>query len=382
MSDSSVSLRVLIVDDSPEDRALYRRLIAKAGQCECAIREVGTGQEGLALYRKDGCDCILLDYCLPDLSGLEFLDKLADEEVGLSTSVIMLTGEGTEFVASEAMERGAQDYLVKADLTADLLSRTIRYATHRQHIQGQNRTLIENLASRNKEILQLAYAMTHDLQTPLASLTGTIDVLERHIGNLADEKTRTWLSRINQSVDRMTTMLDDLMTYARAGNEEIKVQCVEAEEVIDQILLEMIENASAKNVTFDVRRPLPSVAGDPTQIYRIFANLIGNAVKYAPANGGISVVVSGSIEGHSARFEIRDNGPGIDPGFLKKVFLPFKRATHKKAGSGIGLATVLRMVEQHAGRVWLESDGESGTTAFVELPTACCAHGAPEVVAV
>lgn len=382
MTDTSTDLKILIVDDSPEDRELYRRLIIQAGQCECVIQDAETGEEGLALCRKYSYDCLLLDYNLPDMSGLEILEELANENGELGTPVVMLTGEGTEFVASEAMERGAEDYLVKGDLTADSLTRTIRYAIYRQHIKMHNRTLIANLSSRNEEILQLAYAMTHDLQTPLASLTGSVDVLVRHLGDEADEKTKTWLVRMSQSIDRMTTMLDDLMSYARAGSEEVTMQCVETEDLIDQLLLEMIETASAKDITLDVTRPLPAVTGDPAQVYRIFSNLIGNAMKYAPANEGARVAISASTEGDCVRFEIQDNGPGIDPKFLEKVFLPFKRATHKETGSGLGLATVHRIVEQHAGRVWLESDGKSGTTAIVELPTACQEAVSMEVVPV
>lgn len=378
MIEASTSLRILIVDDSPEDRELYRRYLVKAGQCDYDFIEAETGEEGLARCRKEKPDCVLLDYNIPDLDGLNFLDELANDDGGISTPIVMLTGEDNEFVAAEAMERGAQDYIIKGDVNPSSISRAVRYAIHRQTTQSQNKRLIGNLSSRNQEILQLAYAMTHDLQTPLASLTGTVDALERHLEDRSDDQTSKWLVRINQSVNRMTRMLDDLMTYVRAGNEKVDMQSVEMEELIDQILLEMVEVASKKDITFDVARPFPRITGDPKQVYRIFSNLIGNGVKYASADGDVHITISATTRNDSVQFRIVDNGPGIDPKFLDKVFLPFKRATHKEEGSGIGLATVRRIVEQHNGRVWLESDGRSGTTAVVDLPSVKSEAAIPE----
>ncbi len=379
MADASMSLKILIVDDSPEDRELYRRYLVKAGQCDYSFLEAEAGEDGLARCREGKPDCVLLDYNMPDMDGLAFLDELAGEKEDVSIPIVMLTGEDNEFVAAEALERGAQDYIIKGDVNPSSISRAVRYAIHRQMTQLQHKQLIGNLSSRNDEILQLAYAMTHDLQTPLASLTGTADALERHLEDRCDEQTGKWLMRINQSVNRMTRMLDDLMTYVRAGNEKVDMQSVEMEDLIDQILLEMVEAASKKDITFDVARPFPSVTGDPKQVYRIFSNLIGNGVKYAPADGNVHIALSATSLNDSVQFRIVDNGPGIDPKFLDKVFLPFKRATHKEEGSGIGLATVRRIVEQHNGRVWLESDGRSGTTAVVELPHAQNEAAIPEV---
>jgi len=228
--------------------------------------------------------------------------------------------------------------------------------------------LIENLETRNREILQLAYAMTHDLQTPLASLAGAVDALERSLPDGTDDAAARWLSVICQSVERMTSMLDDLMSYARSGSEEIKLKAIDVNAQIGQVIGDCAEASRRQNVVVRVVASIPALHGDERQIYRVFSNLIGNAIKYADLNKPSQVIISGTQAGAFVQFEIQDEGVGIDPRFLTDVLLPFKRANHKVKGSGLGLATVHRIITRHGGTIRLESDGVCGTTVIFSLP--------------
>jgi carbon storage regulator CsrA len=133
--------RVLIVDDNPEDRATYRRLMSADRVGEYVVTESESGEEGLRLCKNEMPDCVLLDYRLPDLSGLEFLAELARDEAACRVPVVMLTGHGDEMVAVEAMKGGAQDYLVKRYITGERLQSAVYNAMARGLLRSSVRTV-------------------------------------------------------------------------------------------------------------------------------------------------------------------------------------------------------------------------------------------------
>jgi CheY-like chemotaxis protein len=128
--------RILVIDDCPEDRELYRRLIAQGEEAAYLFWETGSGEEGLQLYHSEHPDCVVLDYNLPDLDGLEFLAKLPPEPNVELPPIVMLTGQGNEMVAVEALKRGAEDYLVK-DRAAEQLKRIVCAAMEKAALQSQ-----------------------------------------------------------------------------------------------------------------------------------------------------------------------------------------------------------------------------------------------------
>src|SRR5262249_6434913 len=125
---SQISLTVLLIDDSPEDRALYRYFLHSAVSSIPTCVEAATGEDGLRLCQTSQPDCLVLDFNLPDMNGFEFLDALQAETTPLPYPVVILTGQGSERIAVQAMQRGVQDYLVKDNLSADALRRAIHNA--------------------------------------------------------------------------------------------------------------------------------------------------------------------------------------------------------------------------------------------------------------
>ncbi len=260
-----------------------------------------------------------------------------------------------------------------------LIGRTVRVeglvSTHTQKLTAINeqqvRTNLE-LQHRNQEILRLCYAMTHDLQTPLASLAGGVDALEHRLDGASPDQMK-WMDRIRSSAQRMVGMLDDLMVYARMGTEEIETEPVNLGERICLAVDELHPQAAQKGVRIQFGDPAARqcmVMGDRKIIVRVLMNLVGNAIKYVGADAEGTVDITMSPRGEVVRICVRDNGPGIDPALLDEVFEPFRRASAGTSGTGLGLSIVRRYVTTMGGRVWLESDGRTGTTAVVELPSA------------
>ena len=247
---------------------------------------------------------------------------------------------------------------------------------HTARVQQQHEQTTIELKHRNQEILRLCYAMTHDLQTPLASLTGGVDALEHRLDSATSDQVK-WMDRIRTSAQRMVAMLDDLMVYARMGTEEFEAAPVDLCERIRVVLEELQPQAEQKGVRIDCQAmatPECTVLGDRRFMVRVLTNLIGNAVKYIDAPDGGEVVVWLGVQGRFARLTVTDNGPGIAPALLDEVFQPFRRASAGTDGTGLGLSLVRRYVTAMGGRVWLESDGEHGTTAVMELPLAATGY--------
>ncbi len=248
-------------------------------------------------------------------------------------------------------------------------------ATHTRDLTAINRrqeqTHLE-LEHRDAEILRLCYAMTHDLQTPLASLAGGVDALEHQLDGASPDQMK-WMDRIRASTHRMVTMLDELMVYARTGTEEIDSEPVDLCERVQIAVEELQPLAEKKRVHIQCQcdsQGRCAALGDRKTINRVLMNLIDNAIKYVEADGVGIVQVSVTVAGGIGRITIQDNGPGIDPALLDEVFQPFRRASAGTPGTGLGLSIVRRYVTAMGGRVWLESDGRTGTTAVVELPLA------------
>ena len=248
-------------------------------------------------------------------------------------------------------------------------------STHTQKLtainEQQERTNLE-LQHRNQEILRLCYAMTHDLQTPLASLAGGVDALEHRLDGASPDQMK-WMDRIRGSAQRMVGMLDDLMVYARMGTEEIESEPVTLGEPVRIAIDELQAPATQKGIRIDFSedagRPCV-VMGDQKIIVRVLMNLLSNAIKYVEADADGTVKITLISQGEFVRIAVQDSGPGITPALLDEVFEPFRRASPGTTGTGLGLSIVRRYVTTMGGRVWLESDGRTGTTAFVELPSA------------
>ncbi len=360
--------RILIVDDSAEDRESYRRLLREDSTYEYEISETDSGEDGLARCTSGEPDCVLLDYHLPDLDGLEFLNELFGMESDSRTAVVMLTGVGNATVAVEAMKNGAQEYLVKGEFSQNEFQRAVDSAIQKNELMMALDRQRGELARSNEELSQFAYAAAHDLQAPLRRTKAFCELLQANYSGQFDEEGEEYLQFIVQCTNQMQELVSELLEYGRAGTSPRKPAAVRGTEAVDEAISNLaiqIEECNA-NVTHD---DLPVVVADHIQLVQVFQNLLGNAIKYH-GDRTPEVKVSASQEGTLARFAVQDNGIGIDPQYADQVFAVFRRlhSEDEYAGSGIGLATCRKIVQRHGGTIWFESQPGEGSTFFFTIP--------------
>ena len=226
----------------------------------------------------------------------------------------------------------------------------------------------EELARSNAELEQFAYVASHDLQEPLRMVSSFVEILAAdHKGKLGEEADKH-IGFILDGSSRMKALIDDLLAYSRVGTGEVTKSPVDCEEVlvhVTQDLGAVIEESAAKII----HDPLPVVPGDPTQLGQLFQNLVSNALKF---RGETPPHIYISVEERAGEwlFQVQDDGIGIEPRHFERIFQMFQRVHHRSEypGTGIGLAMCKKIVDNHGGRIWIESEIGKGTTFFFCLP--------------
>ncbi|MCR1807349.1 ATP-binding protein [Stenotrophomonas geniculata] len=250
-------------------------------------------------------------------------------------------------------------------------------------VEELNRQLegkVAQVSEVNRELEAFSYSVSHDLRAPLRHVAGFSDKLSRHLGDAADDKSRHYLEVISSSARRMAALIDDLLVYARLGRAAMRQQAVDMQSLVadtramlDSNLQAEAENSGhAHHVEWSIA-PLPIVVGDENMIRQVWLNLLGNAVKYSGNREPAKIRVDYQPQpdgGH--QFTVSDNGAGFDMAYAGKLFGVFQRL-HKASdypGTGIGLASVRRVLTRHGGRIWAEAEPDVGATFHFYLPPA------------
>jgi len=265
--------------------------------------------------------------------------------------------DGSEFFANGVMDalRDEQGKLIGfAKIMSD--------ETARKNLQ-------DSLTESNTALEQFAYAASHDLQEPLRTMSAYSELLGREFKGKLGEDADKMLAFIVSASARMTTLVRDLLEYARMTTQEDRPSSAAIDEDLEAAIthLEEAVKASGATITHD---PMPVLEVDRGQMVRLFQNLIGNAIKYRQAGRQAEVHVSAEQKGSEWVISVRDNGMGFDPADAAKIFEPFKRL-HTAAdipGTGVGLAICRRIVQTLGGRIWAESQPGQGATFCFTLP--------------
>jgi PAS domain S-box-containing protein len=226
----------------------------------------------------------------------------------------------------------------------------------------------EELVRSNQDLEKFAYVASHDLQEPLRSVAGALQLLEKrykgHLGSDADQ----FIKFAVDAVKAMKQLIEDLLAYSRIGTRGNPFRLVEVEQVLGRALANLRSAVfqSQAEITCD---PLPELVADPVQLAQVFQNLILNAIKFRREEAP-RVHVTATKEGDKWVFSVRDNGIGIEERHLDRIFIIFQRLHNKNKyeGSGIGLAIAKKIVERHGGRIWAESEFGRGTTFYFTIP--------------
>jgi len=224
------------------------------------------------------------------------------------------------------------------------------------------------LKRSNQDLQQFAYVASHDLKTPLRSISGFVQVLERNYADKLDDKALSLIHRTVQAANRLEQLTDDLLAYAKVSSEAKPFTELNCNELAVELcnLMDASIRQSGAVLTF---ANLPKVMGDRTQLIQLFMNLVGNGIKYC-CDRQPAVRVSAEQKDSFWVFSIADNGIGIDNKHFEKIFAVFTRLHTQKdyVGTGIGLAVCRRVVESHGGSIWLESEVDRGSTFYFTLP--------------
>ncbi|HJW23688.1 MAG TPA: ATP-binding protein [Rhodocyclaceae bacterium] len=226
----------------------------------------------------------------------------------------------------------------------------------------------EALLRSNMELQRFAHAAAHDLQTPLRSIAGFTQLLQREIGECVDERADEWLTLVIDNTRRLQVLIEELLDYARLDARARPFEVVDMEAVFEQVLASLsalIEEGGAE-VT---RGDLPTLLADRTQMAQLLQNLVENGIKYNRSKPP-RVAVTWELQGNDDVFAIKDNGIGVDPKHHQRIFEIFRRLhTYTEIpGTGIGLAICQRIVERHGGRMWMESQPGRGSVFYFSLP--------------
>jgi len=355
-------LKILIADDDAGDRKQIVRAL-KHSELSCEFTETPSVSEAVEACRRSAFDCAVVDYRLPGQDGLEGLTALLAEQGYLA--VIMATGQGDEMVATEAMKRGAADYIPKALINPQSLSRSVRNAVERA-------TLQKKVAQQGEELENFTRVLVHDLKEPINSVQGFASLIEERLQEGNPEQVAEFCRRIVRASRRMSLLIDTVHQYTKA-EERVTFEPLEADRVVQDTLSNLAHLLKERGAQV-ICGELPSVSGNAAQLTQLFQNLIGNGIKYCEA---AVPAVSVSAEAHGDGewlFAVKDNGIGIPEKHYQEVFAPFKRlhGVGKYEGTGLGLATCKKIVERHHGVIWCESQIGEGTTFFFTLQGADC----------
>lgn len=241
--------------------------------------------------------------------------------------------------------------------------------SERRALQQAREDLIAELEAANAELERFTYTVSHDLKSPLITIKGFLGTLEQDAVSGNVERLRADISRIERAADRMKQLLDELLELSRIGrvaNPDSDVPMTELGREVAHLLEGPIADAGA---LLEVADGMPVVRGDRVRIREVIQNLVENALKFARPDVDPVVEIGVRSGGSAPVFFVKDNGIGIAPDYLERVFRLFEQLDQERAGTGIGLALAKRIIEVHGGRIWVESEGRRrGATFCFTIP--------------
>lgn len=350
---------ILNVDDYGPGRHAKTKILTRAG---FEVAEATTGEQTLRLVLEKQPRLILLDVNLPDINGMEVCRRIKADPA--TSTIPVLHVSATNIRPDDqvtGLDSGADSYLTEP-VEPEVLVATIKALLRAREAE-------DALRRANDELQHFAYAISHELNEPLRTIATHMQLLATGFQNKFDPEAETYVNEVVAAAKRLQSFVQDLLSFSRATSPERKFGPVSSESLLTTALFElqnMIRDTGA-TVTSD---PLPAVSGNEMRLGMVFTNLISNALKYRgeqPAR----VHVSATKRGDQWVFSVSDNGIGIGAQYRDRIFDAFKRLHGKELpGSGIGLALCKRIIENHGGQIWVDSNPGQGSIFYFTLPAA------------
>lgn len=247
----------------------------------------------------------------------------------------------------------------------------LRDVTESQDMERALRRAVASLAASNTELEQFAYVASHDLREPLRMVTSYVQLITKRHADELSEEAKEFLAYARDGAERMDSLILDLLEYSRVGRKSQSFRPVSLAEAVrhaQEALTFAIEEAGAEII---IEGSLPEVPGDPSELMRLFQNLIGNAIKYRDSTRPCRIAIAAKTTPEGLQISVADNGIGIAETDFERIFRIFQRLHTREEyeGTGIGLALCKKIVERHGGRIWVESEVGRGSAFFFTLAT-------------
>jgi len=260
-------------------------------------------------------------------------------------------------------------------LEAEMFNRSEELLEAYRQLQKANATqaaLLERIEAQERELQAFSYSVSHDLRAPLRHIAGFIDLLTKHCRNSMDTEGQHYLKAITSSVKGLDILIEDLLNFSLVSHSDLKTTSVDLTNLAQDVVAHL-EPLHGGPLTHWTIGDLPSVRGDASMLRVVFVNLISNALKFASKESKRHVEIGSAISPDAAHivFYVRDNGVGFDMDHAARLFGVFERfhSDQDFEGTGVGLATVRRIIQKHGGRTWAVSAVDHGATFYCSLPT-------------
>ena len=358
-------VKLLLVDDHPENLLALEAILEAPGQELILAR---SGDEALRQLLQHDFAAIILDVMMPEMDGFETAALIRQRERSLYTPIIFLTALGR---SEEALFRGyhvgAVDYLVKPIVPAVLKSKVPVFVQLKRQSELLEQKNIE-LNAIIQELEAFSYTVAHDLRAPLARIDGFSQALLELQNERLDEEGKRYLHRVRAGTQRMCRLVDDLLMLSKVTRHEIRRERVDLSAVARSIAADLRQREPEREVEC-VIQPGLSASGDAALLHSALFNLLENAWKFTGKHAGARIELGEMEKDGEPVYFVRDDGAGFDMASSERLFQAFQRlhSSSDFPGSGVGLATVSRIVKRHGGRVWAESAPEMGATFYFSL---------------
>ena len=224
------------------------------------------------------------------------------------------------------------------------------------------------LEAANEELEAFSYSVAHDLRAPLRHIDGYCSILLETLGTRLDPEAQNYLGRTLKAAKSMAGTIDELLKLARLGRQKLTRRTTSLNTIVDSVVERLAPETAGRQITWNVAA-ISVVACDPGLMSQVFVNLLGNSVKYTRARAMATIEVGQTTIDHKLVTFVRDNGAGFDMKYADKLFTAFQRFHRQDEfeGTGVGLATVRRIIQRHGGRIWAESAPDQGATFYFTL---------------
>ncbi|MEH1840952.1 MAG: ATP-binding protein [Nostoc sp.] len=381
--------RILLVDDNADMRGYLRRLLNQYYEVET----VNDGLAALTAIRRGGSaiyDLVLADVMMPKMDGFELLRSLRASPNTQTIPIILLSARAGEESRVEGLETGADDYLIKPFSARELLARVNanlqlaqlrREAAYREQVMQAVQTLNERLEQQvkartaqleaiNQELEAFSSSISHDLRTPLRYIRSFAEQLQAKLNaTLVDASSLQILNIITQSALEAEKMVDNLLEFSRLGQTEMYLTTVNISQLVQQVQEQLQLELVGRSLHWEIQ-PLATVEADPVLLRLVLQNLLSNAVKYTRNNTEAAITIGSIEQEQKVIFFVKDNGAGFDMKYCDRLFNIFQRLHPQEEfpGTGVGLATVRRIIHRHGGHIWAEGAIDQGATFYFSLP--------------